>query len=50
MRSAGFGVPGFITDALGLVLLLGPSGSLTGRAITRVRLRPLPMAERDDDD
>jgi UPF0716 protein FxsA len=28
-------VPGFITDGLGLVLLLGPSRSLTGRAITR---------------
>jgi len=28
-------VPGFITDVLGLVLLLGPTRSLTGRALTR---------------
>ena len=28
-------IPGFITDALGLALLLGPTRGLTGRAIVR---------------
>jgi len=40
-------IPGFITDAVGLALLLAPTRSLTGRAITRnLQSRVLRTATR----